>query len=955
MASPLSEPDSPMSRKNYGVFLSFRGPDSRNTIVAHLYRALCQRGVYTFKDNEELEAGQRRSELFEAIGGSRIAVVVFSENYATSKWCLDELAKIIYRKNRGKIAVIPIFYKVSPQEVRLNKKENGEEGCYQKAIKVMEGKTWVNSQMLQCWRTALWEGGDMIGPSLRQGGDEDNLVQQVVDRVSKTLDRVPLEVAMYPVDMIARLKAVKPSLHMDPHEDAVYMIGIHGSRGVGKTTLSKAVCNHIANGFDDWCFLPDVRSNDLAVLQQTLLCELLKQKDLTVPSIDTGKILIKERLCNKRVVIILDDVDEMKQLDALAGNLNWFGKGSRIIITTTNRHLLPSDRVRPSDIYTVELLGKDQAEELFRWHASCGRPENLNIDHQYIEALLNYANRLPLALTVLGSLVRDRSSSDWKSILEKLDENPDKTINSVLKISFKELDPQQKEIFLDIACFFNRWDRNYVVPVVESCYSGALMDINVLVERCLITVENGQIQMHELIEVMGRSIVRDEYSIGDGVPSRIWLYEDFLDVFSEDEVVGIHVKGIVLNLARKENKTINKSTFKGLKRLRLLVIRNAFDTDGPLRLPSDLRWFDWPQYSELNIELSSTRKLVGLHLPRSNINQINLQDCKELKFLNIGHCRSLVSVPDLSQNSKLIHLDLQYCNLKETKFLIDLNCDATLKNLILSGNDFTSVDECITKFENLDELQMCFCEQLTTVRELPNILRLLLIGCRELQTLPSLHAAVRPSPRRFYVDLSNSYKMITSYFRSPYLPAIPSYIETSFPLPRIREFGGAADVIVAGEEFLAWMNFQTEEGELPYRASLPEGMSENDILGLALYVTFDVTSSEARSDSGGYIANIVTAVLGHKRVWRLDTISRWESVHTWFVYLPRQQLSEEDTDFSADMDWSNITFRFTGIGTRIQRCGCHVVCKREQDDQKFRFHRADYPGYGGYSYANYFY
>ena len=93
--SPLSSSSS-SDEWSYDVFLSFRGEDTRKTITDHLYSALIQAGIHTFRDDNELPRGEEISpQLLRAIEGSRISVVVFSRNYASSRWCLDELVKII--------------------------------------------------------------------------------------------------------------------------------------------------------------------------------------------------------------------------------------------------------------------------------------------------------------------------------------------------------------------------------------------------------------------------------------------------------------------------------------------------------------------------------------------------------------------------------------------------------------------------------------------------------------------------------------------------------------------------------------------------------------------------------------------------------------------------------------------------------------------------------------------
>lgn len=107
------------TRWKYDVFLSFRGEDTRKGFTDHLYTALCHRGVITFRDDQELERGNEISrELLQAIHDSRFSVIVFSRNYTSSTWCLNELVKIVECMKQGRQTVIPVFYDVDPSEVR---------------------------------------------------------------------------------------------------------------------------------------------------------------------------------------------------------------------------------------------------------------------------------------------------------------------------------------------------------------------------------------------------------------------------------------------------------------------------------------------------------------------------------------------------------------------------------------------------------------------------------------------------------------------------------------------------------------------------------------------------------------------------------------------------------------------------------------------------------------------
>ncbi|XP_010474303.1 PREDICTED: toll/interleukin-1 receptor-like protein [Camelina sativa] len=110
---------SPSRLQNYDVFVSFRGKDTRRKFASHLYTALRYRNIITFKYDREIEAGDTISdEICQAIQDSRFVVVIISENYATSKWCLEELRMIMDFHTEDMSRVVPIFYGVDPSDVR---------------------------------------------------------------------------------------------------------------------------------------------------------------------------------------------------------------------------------------------------------------------------------------------------------------------------------------------------------------------------------------------------------------------------------------------------------------------------------------------------------------------------------------------------------------------------------------------------------------------------------------------------------------------------------------------------------------------------------------------------------------------------------------------------------------------------------------------------------------------
>jgi hypothetical protein len=154
---------------NHDVFLSFRGEDTRKNFTDHLYKALDQAGIYTFRDDDELARGKEIStELLNAIQESRISIVVFSKGYASSRWCLDELVHIMNCRKTIGHTVYPVFYDVDPSDVRK------QSGTFAEAFARHEERFAAEMERVHKWRGALTEAANLSGwdlQSLENGYD----------------------------------------------------------------------------------------------------------------------------------------------------------------------------------------------------------------------------------------------------------------------------------------------------------------------------------------------------------------------------------------------------------------------------------------------------------------------------------------------------------------------------------------------------------------------------------------------------------------------------------------------------------------------------------------------------------------------------------------------------------------------------------------------------------------
>ncbi|CAN1305476.1 Disease resistance protein L6 [Linum perenne] len=216
----------PLPKGDYEVFLSFRGPDTRNNITDFLYNYLERSKIRTFRDDDELRKGEKiGSALIQAINQSKIYIVVFSPNYASSKWCLQELAKMVEccKEDKGHV-ILPIFFYVDPRDVRH------QTGPYQKAFEQYKKQRYPDVT-IQEWKESLKEVGQMKGWHVTDSDGQGAIVDEVFGNVSSLLNK---DYALLTEDLVGidhHVEAVVKLLSMDLDE-GVKTVGIHGMGGI---------------------------------------------------------------------------------------------------------------------------------------------------------------------------------------------------------------------------------------------------------------------------------------------------------------------------------------------------------------------------------------------------------------------------------------------------------------------------------------------------------------------------------------------------------------------------------------------------------------------------------------------------------------------------------------------------------------------------------------------------
>ncbi|KAI9104410.1 hypothetical protein K1719_022982 [Acacia pycnantha] len=642
----------------YDVFLSFRG-DTRATFTSHLYSALCNAGIIVFKDDVELSRGKHiKVELLQAMGSSKIAIIIFSKEYAGSKWCLEELSTIMELYKSNDQVLLPVFYDVDPSEIRNQTSSFGE------AFKNLIQKISPSKVQISNWKTALAEVGSIAGIVVLGSRDESENVKVIVENVCAILDKKDLFVAEHPVGVDDRVQEVITMLQNHQSKD-VLMVGIWGMGGVGKTTVAKAIYNEIGRRFESRSYLPKIREvwdkeKGQVSLQNQLLSEICKTTKMKITSIEAGKMTLRDRLRHRKALVVLDDVDELAQLNALAGSCDWFKPGSIIIITTRNQRLLLQ---AGCGVYPMKNLIERESIELLSWHAF----KQESPEEDFIELssdIVTYSGGLPLAVEVLGSYLFGREVQEWKCVLEKLKKIPNDMIQKKLKISFDGLDNLEKEIFLDISCFFIGMDKNDVSHILNGCGFFADIGIKILVDRSLVTInEKNILGMHDLLRDMGREIIREQSQKELGKRSRLWHHEDALAVLLEH--MGTEaIEGLSLKLSQNEKMHFQTEAFKMMKRLRLLHFEDVQLRGNYEYISRDLRWLCWHSFPVKYFPSNFyQQKLVAIDLKYSSLRQVWKEPrlLEMLKILNLSHSAYLEQTPDFLKLPNLEKLILKDC------------------------------------------------------------------------------------------------------------------------------------------------------------------------------------------------------------------------------------------------------------------------------------------------------
>ncbi|XP_039169516.1 TMV resistance protein N-like [Eucalyptus grandis] len=649
--------------------------------------------------------------------------------------------------------ILPIFYDVNPDDVKLKTQ------LYLNALKEQQ-KKFSHDEVWQ-WREALTEVARIKGWDMKDkshGEIINTIVDEVLTKLMKRMRNLPNHL----VGIHDHVEAIMDMLNKGSC-DVRYLV-IHGMGGIGKTTLASVVFNKISNQFQGCSFLLDIRESmqqgRIVDLQKQLLSEILQGGSLGIHnSVDVGINTIRERFHRKKVLLVLDDVDNRDQLSKLAGKSDWFGPGSRIIITTRDINFLPikgKDKESSFQAHSQEFQIYKMTEMDFFHALQLFSKQAFRIDlppHDFVDISRQITTKtggLPLALEVIGASLYGESKKFWKGTLQKLELVPNQEVFNKLKISYDMLEPHRERSFLILrVSSLEKIDSTRAIcgklPTIFQQGNYLSLTHKVIALRLTRLCEEHSFTSEEFSKLLNLRYLELECKnlVGDfkNLLSKLtWL--SWSNCSSELNATNLRLEKLaVLKLSginitedlagwgsclMSENLKVIEINFDpGLKRtpdfskclnLKRLVIRqrtNLLVVDGSLSKLEHLKHLEIISYGSSkrdDCDLGLVSFVFGSLKPLSNL-QIRGMHLRELhhsiggvtrlKYLSLDDCSLLRTLPDSIGNLKM----LRTMSLRGTSIKKLPNTIGKLESLLELCLDQTKIKKLPVSIENLKKLR----------------------------------------------------------------------------------------------------------------------------------------------------------------------------------------------------------------------------------------------------------
>ncbi|KAK6267602.1 hypothetical protein QUC31_011762 [Theobroma cacao] len=723
--------------------------------------------------------------------------------------------------------------------------------------------------------------------------------------------------------------------------------------GIGKTALASVVYTQMSGYFEGKCFLAGVREVamkfGLVSLQEQLLSNIFPGENFQFSSVYDGIETISRRLRHKKVLVVIDDADNMQHFKCLAEKRDWFGLGSRIIITSRDEHLLLRN-YRVDDVYKPTTLHDFEALRLLSLKAfKSDTPKE-----DFILMML-------LMFRVQKRLKAWSSTALWVTIF----------------VEIVKIHREQNKTFIINANAFSKMKKLRLLMVHD------------LLKFCDLTYLSNELRHFEWFGWPLKSLPWDfqpdnlvALRLPNSCIEQLWNRDRLLNKLKFIDLQGsrklirtpdfTRIKNLEsLNLGGCTNLVHVHPSIAFLAKLKLLNLRNCVSLRS-LSINNEMESLE-------TLILSGCKNLKGiseivekmvhlqeLHLDGTSMEELpsSVGNLSSLKVLNLSGCSVLensppsflqriykkgckvllsslnpvllkkgsnfmaLTLPCLSSLSSLTELNISGMNLCEGALPSDICCLSSLEVLDLSDNNFVSLPTNLSQLTKLYRLQLMGCSKLETLPQLPSSVQgLMLDGCTSLQRVPNPTNPHDPSWVTWFYGV-NCFKLAAN---KNALRMLKGYLKT------FANAGIRVDIVIPGTEIFEWFNHQSE------KCSIMIPILQNDVqwMGFALCCVVVPTSNNVDWTEEDITCRVIihfedltfkscTHGIGFNTQTSKDHLCLW--------YLPVEKLLHDQFGNLQSRDWIQscigieFLFDIDGIGNKVNKCGARLVYPSDLED-----------------------